>query len=260
MHRAGWLHGLWLIRARLAPVTTSLAALVVAMVGIGVSLTASAEPADLGSISVADTVSDVGVSDVRVTDAGGLTGEQGAAAGSTAKSQPRDTLGGPPSSVVHAARRELITSTSSPQRVSVATVGLDARVDARGVRPDGLMDIPDDGDRVGWYRYGSAPGEGSGSVVLAGHVDTQEGLGVMAALREVPLDAIVKVELADGSVLAYEVVGRETIAKDDLPTGAIFDRAGPERLTLITCGGPWRSAESSYRDNIVVVATPVGQH
>ena len=95
--------------------------------------------------------------------------------------------------------------------------------------------------------------------MLAGHVDTAEGLGAMAALREVSLGARVEVEMSDGSLITYEVMGRETIAKDELPSDDIFDRSGPARLTLITCGGPWRASESSYRDNVVVVATPVNQ-
>ncbi len=146
---------------------------------------------------------------------------------------------------------------SVPVRLRVEDVALDAPLDATGVRDDGLMQIPDDGDRAGWYRYGPAPGVGKGSVVLAGHVDTKEGPGAMAALRDVDLGALVSVDMADGTKATYEIIGRETIAKDDLPTAEIFDRSGPERLTLITCGGPWRSEASSYRDNVVVVATPV---
>lgn len=127
------------------------------------------------------------------------------------------------------------------------------------MRADGLMQIPDDGSRVGWYRNGPAAGAAVGSVVLAGHVDTAEGLAVTTSLRAVPLESRVEAELADGSVLAYEVVGRRTVPKDDLPLDELFDRDGPARLTLITCGGPWRPEASSYRDNVVVVARPLVQ-
>ncbi len=144
-----------------------------------------------------------------------------------------------------------------PVRLRVPSVDLDAPLDQVGVRDDGLMEIPDDGDRAGWYRYGPAPGDDEGSAVLAGHVDTQEGLGAMAALMDVPLDAEVEVEMDDGSVLGYRVIGRETIEKDELPVEELFDRSGPARLTLVTCGGPWRYEASSYRDNVVVVAVPV---
>lgn len=146
---------------------------------------------------------------------------------------------------------------SAPVRLRVPSVDLDAPLDQVGVRDDGLMEIPDDGDRAGWYRYGPTPGDEEGSAVLAGHVDTQEGLGAMAALMDVPMDAEVEVEMDDGSVLRYRVIGRETIEKDELPVDELFDRSGPARLTLVTCGGPWRYEASSYRDNVVVVAVPV---
>jgi len=146
-----------------------------------------------------------------------------------------------------------------PARLRIPSVDLSAPVKPTGVRKDGLMQIPDDGDRVGWYRYGAAPQSGSGSVVLAGHVDTDEGLGVMAALADVKKGARVDVELADGTVARYTVIGRRTVSKKMLPADTIFERGGPERLTLITCGGPWRSEQDSYRDNVVVVATPAGQ-
>ena len=79
----------------------------------------------------------------------------------------------------------------------------------------------------------------------------------MASMMNVSVDAEVEVEMDDGSVLRYRVIGRETIEKDELPVEELFDRSGPARLTLVTCGGPWRSEASSYRDNVVVVAVPV---
>ncbi len=258
MHRAGWARGLWLIRVRVAVLMASLAAVVFATV----SLTAAAEPVDIGTIDIADATfvpsesSGQRPTSGRVDDPASheldpdLTAlEERAAAGPTVPDVPRTS----------ARLSEVQVGEISPVRLRVESVGLDAPLDATGVRDDGLMEIPDDGDRAGWYRYGATPGSDVGSAVLAGHVDTAEGLGAMAALREVSLGALVEVEMSDGSLLTYEVQGRETVAKDDLPSDDIFDRGGAERLTLITCGGPWRASESSYRDNVVVVATPVNQ-
>lgn len=269
MHRAGWVRGLWLIRARLALLVASLVAVVVATV----SLTAAGEPQDIGSIDVrgdatagatympSDTENQRPtsgqVADRVAPDTGNVEDGQDAeamevssgATGFTVPDVPRTSA-----QLSDTHRAEVI-----PARLRVETVNLDAPLDATGVRDDGLMEIPDDGTRAGWYQYGANAGSGSGSVVLAGHVDTQEGLGAMAALREVSVGALVEVEMADGSVITYEVKGRETIAKNELPSDEIFARTGPERLTLITCGGPWRASESSYRDNVVVVATPVDQ-
>ena len=42
-----------------------------------------------------------------------------------------------------------------------------------------------------------------------------------------------------------------------LPVDRIFARDVPHRLTVVTCGGPFQPALSSYRDNVVVVAEPI---
>ncbi len=145
----------------------------------------------------------------------------------------------------------------APVRLSVPALGVDTAVDAVGVEPDGQMTIPAEVDRVGWYRFGPAPGD-DGSAVLAGHVDDREqGLGAMAPLREAEVGAEVYVTDAAGATSRWRVVSREVISKQVLPLDRLFARDGPPRLTLITCGGPFLPEFASYRDNVVVVAEPV---
>ena len=146
----------------------------------------------------------------------------------------------------------------APVRIAAPALGVDARVVPAGVRADGQMDIPENVDRVGWYRFGPAPGE-PGSAVLAGHVDdVEQGLGVLARLRTAePGDEIVVTDAA-GTTTRWRVAAREVISKQVLPLEQLFRRDGPPRLTLITCGGPFLPEYRSYRDNVVVVAEPVG--
>jgi sortase (surface protein transpeptidase) len=134
---------------------------------------------------------------------------------------------------------------------------VDTAIDSVGVQPDGQMLLPDDVDRVGWYRFGPAPGAG-GSAVLAGHVDDREqGLGAMAAFREAEVGQEVQVTDGAGTTTRWRVVSRELIEKQVLPLDRLFARDGPARLTLITCGGPFLPEFGSYRDNVVVVAEPL---
>jgi hypothetical protein len=145
----------------------------------------------------------------------------------------------------------------APVRLSVPARGVDAAVDAVGVEADGLMTVPAEVDRVGWYRFGPAPGE-EGSAVLAGHVDSREqGLGAMAPLGQAaPGDEVVVTDAA-GATTTWRIVTREPIQKQVLPVDRLFARTGPPRLTLITCGGPFLPEYGSYRDNLVVVAERV---
>ncbi|QXG74488.1 class F sortase [Modestobacter sp. L9-4] len=144
-----------------------------------------------------------------------------------------------------------------PVRLSVPARGIDAPVDPVGVEPAGEMTLPEDVDRVGWYRFGPTPGAAEGAAVVAGHVDdAEQGLGALAPLRETQPGDEVVVEAADGSTTRWTVTSRETIDKPGVPLGDLFARTGAPRLVLITCGGPFDAELRSYRDNVVVVAEP----
>ncbi|MGY1635314.1 sortase domain-bontaining protein [Geodermatophilus sp. SYSU D00742] len=143
-----------------------------------------------------------------------------------------------------------------PVALAVPSAGIEAPVDAVGVDDDGQMALPGDVDRVGWYRFGPAPGAG-GSAVLAGHVDdVEQGLGVLAPLRDTAAGAEVLVTDAAGTVSRWRVVSRDTVEKEALALDRLFTRDGPSRLVLVTCGGPFVPELRSYRDNVVVVAEP----
>ncbi len=149
------------------------------------------------------------------------------------------------------------TTTPGPVRLEVPARGVAAAVDPVGVEPDGQMTIPAEVDRVGWYRFGPAPGAG-GSAVIAGHVDSRtQGLGAMAPLRGAAPGDEVLVTDTGGTTTRWRVVSRELIEKRALPLDALFRRDGPPRLVLLTCGGPFLAELGSYRDNVVVVAEPL---
>jgi hypothetical protein len=151
-----------------------------------------------------------------------------------------------------------VAEVPSPVRLAVPTLDMDAPVDAVGVTPDGQMSLPDDVARVGWYRFGPAPGQ-AGSAVLAGHVDSRaQGLGALAPLREATPGDEVQVTDGAGALTRWRVVGRELVEKPAVPLSSLFSRTGPPRLVLITCGGPFLPELRSYRDNVVVVAEPLG--
>jgi hypothetical protein len=144
-----------------------------------------------------------------------------------------------------------------PVRLELPTLGVTAPVDPVGVADDGQMALPDDVGRVGWYRFGPAPGD-PGNAVIAGHVDDREqGRGVLFDLRDVaPGDQFVVTD-AEGQPTRWQVVSRELVHKQALPLDRIFARNGPARLVVVTCGGPFLPEFRSYRDNVVVVAEPV---
>ncbi|BCJ73736.1 hypothetical protein CS0771_32800 [Catellatospora sp. IY07-71] len=147
---------------------------------------------------------------------------------------------------------------AGPARVRIASLGVDAPVDAVGVdAATGQLAVPDDPSRVGWYRHGPGWHTATGSIVLAGHVNTREqGRGALFRLRELaPGDAVELVATGTARRL-FVVAGVEQVPKGGSRIDPYFTREGGARLTLITCGGTYDERTGSYRDNIVVTALP----
>ena len=152
----------------------------------------------------------------------------------------------------------LTSSAPAPTRLVIPALGVDATVDGVGVQKDGAMVIPAAPTSVGWYRYGSAPGDPAGNTVIAGHVATREdGAGALAPLRGASPGCASPSPPPTATKHRYEVVGRERIVKKALPVDEIFAREGNPLLVLITCGGEYLPELRSHRDNVVVTAVPV---
>lgn len=180
-----------------------------------------------------------------------------AATSPPARPAPAASAGGIPRPGRASAALTLPEERLQPVRLTVPAVGLDVQLDAVAVAADGQMEIPDEADRAGWYRHGPAPGDDTGSVVVAAHVDTTTGPGEFLALTGVSEGDEVVVEMADGTSTAYRIVGGEQVAKTDLAADEIFRRDGNHVLRLVTCTGDWSPQTARYTDNLVISAEPL---
>jgi len=121
----------------------------------------------------------------------------------------------------------------------------------------GALGMPANIRRLGWWRDGMAPTANSGAILIAGHYDfATAGPGAFFRLPRARRGERIHVTTADGSVHVYRVVTVESYPKTALPL-SVFDRRGPPRLVLVTCGGRFDSTTKHYLDNIVVTAVPV---
>jgi hypothetical protein len=140
-------------------------------------------------------------------------------------------------------------------RLTVEAAGLAMPVRPVGVDGELRMELPDDPRVLGWYRHGPQPGEGIGSSVLAGHLDSVRfGVGPLARLRDVSPGDEIEVTRRDGSVRVYVVDRVDRYDRTRLPA-ELFARTGPERLRLVTCGGDYVPGRG-YEQNLVVTARP----
>jgi LPXTG-site transpeptidase (sortase) family protein len=100
------------------------------------------------------------------------------------------------------------------------------------------------------------PGEASGSVLIAGHVDSATaGAGAFFALKSARPGTLVEIMTSDERTKTYKVTTVKTMLKANLPTD-IWSQKGSNHLVLVTCGGPFDPATGHYRDNVVVTAVP----
>lgn len=146
---------------------------------------------------------------------------------------------------------------SAPTRVQIASLGISAPVSAVGIDiPRGVLAVPPSIHRTGWWKDGAAPGARSGSILIAGHVDSATaGAGAFFRLKDARAGTRVTVTTAAGRTYSYRVVSVRDYLKRDLPA-SVYSLRGRPRLVLVTCGGPFIQSEGHYRDNVVLVAVP----
>ena len=141
--------------------------------------------------------------------------------------------------------------------MQVPALGVDTAIIPVGVDDNGQLDIPEDVQTVGWYRFGPAPGATQGSAVLTGHVDDYlQGAGALADLGSLQPGDTVTVTDDTGMARTFSVLSREEWHKGEVPLDRLFDRGGDPRLVLITCGGSFNTSTLGYDDNIAVTAVP----
>lgn len=142
-----------------------------------------------------------------------------------------------------------------PVSVRIPAIGVDAPVDPVGLDAEGALIVPSDPARTAWYAGGPAPGK-LGPAVVVGHVDSRAGPAVFYRLDELGAGDEIIVNRADGAALSFRVTMTERYPKDEFPTEAVYGPTPEAELRLVTCGGEYDRSVRSYRDNVVVYASP----
>jgi Sortase domain len=122
--------------------------------------------------------------------------------------------------------------------------------------PSGVLQVPSNIDRAGWWDGGSRVGDPFGAIVVAAHVDSfTQGLGAFAELLNMrPGDEV----RLDSRHLrqSFRVVSAHLEPKSSLATDSrVFGADGQYRLVLLTCGGSYDPSHGGYQDNMVIIAS-----
>ncbi len=156
------------------------------------------------------------------------------------------------------ARRAATAVVAEPPTLATLPSGRQVPVRAVGTTATGLLDVPDDIDRAGWWRGGSRLGDPFGTTVVASHVDSRtQGLGPFAELLTVARGTRITLESAH-LTHTFEVRSRRLVPQGSLVREAwIFDASGERRLILVTCAPPYDAAHGGYQNLAVITAVPV---
>jgi sortase (surface protein transpeptidase) len=144
-----------------------------------------------------------------------------------------------------------------PVRLAIPKLRVDAPITALRVLPTGEMEVPGDGEHVGWYEESARPGY-VGNFVSAAHVDWAGRPGVFWGLGDLrPGDPIVVTD-AEGQRHTYIVEWNRAIRPQDAP---LLDLVGPSHdaiMTLITCTGNFNRVTRDYDHRQIVRARLAG--
>lgn len=150
------------------------------------------------------------------------------------------------------------TKVPSPRRLAVPALGIDTKIYSSGLDKYRNVQIPEDINKVGWYRYGVPPGVNRGAAVIVGHRDGRGyRKGAFYNLGTLNPGQVITVTTSRKQELKYRITKVRSILKKRLPFDRIFAVDGRHRLVLISCGGAYIRSKGGYQDNVVVTAEPL---
>jgi sortase (surface protein transpeptidase) len=146
-------------------------------------------------------------------------------------------------------------SVAVPVRVRIPAIRVESTLERVSRAADGTMEQPSGGKAAAWYAQGPRPGQ-PGPAVIIGHVDWDKAPAVFFLLSRLRPGDTVYVDRADGTTATFRVTASKRVAKSRFPTEAVYAPSLKPSLRLVTCGGSFDYAAGSYRDNVIVFATP----
>jgi LPXTG-site transpeptidase (sortase) family protein len=141
---------------------------------------------------------------------------------------------------------------STPVRLIIGAIGVDARIEARGLDSGRNLATPNDFRDVAWYSAGPRPGQ-PGNAVINGHVNWWTGDAVFTHLSRVRAGDVVKVVRADGITMTFQVTSKHTVDAD-ARIASLFAPSTDSTITLITCSGVWNPLTQSDTRRLLVYA------
>jgi sortase A len=138
-----------------------------------------------------------------------------------------------------------------PAILQIPKLGVETQIEEVGKDEDGKMASPGNTENAGWYALGERPGE-TGSAVVAGHYDDEDGPSIFFRLGELTRGDIIRILGTDGKTYEFEVFAVERYKDEYFPIDHVFSLQTGKYLNLITCDGWFSPQEQDYSERLVV--------
>jgi len=142
---------------------------------------------------------------------------------------------------------------TTPVRLVIASIGVDAVIEARGLDANRNLATPTNFRNVAWYKLGPRPGE-AGNAIINGHVNWWTGDAVFTHLSRLKVGDQIRVVRADGVAVVFTVSAKRTVDAN-ARVASLFAPSSTSTLTLITCSGVWNPLTQSDTQRLIVSAS-----
>ena len=125
-----------------------------------------------------------------------------------------------------------IQAADKPLYLYIPSISLMANVQDVGIDKKGNMDVPPEkSSNVGWYKYGTLPGN-TGTAVFDAH-----NTAAFKKLKDVPIGEEIYVFTSSGKWLKFKVSKAKTYSMKTLTPSTLFAQTNKKQINLITCAG-----------------------
>lgn len=165
--------------------------------------------------------------------------------------RPTPTIAPPPQTEI----TPMTTSYSLPVRLIIPKLDIDTAINPVGLTPEGNMEAPSDPHQVGWYKFGSLPGN-VGSAVLAGHYGRSRNgeLSIFDQLHTLTKGDPIYAEDENGAIATFVIREIRSYRWDENVLEVFQATDEKSHLNLITCQGAWDKSRLSYSQRLIVFA------
>lgn len=154
---------------------------------------------------------------------------------------------------VEVATAQTANKASSPNRIIIPDIGVDAPIESLGLTKDNAVDVPKSLWSTAWFNQSSKPGN-KGPAMIVGHYSAY-GKAVFANLKKLGPGQKIIVTDAENKKFTFAVTKNETFHQSEVPMAKLLgDKNSKPRLEVITCGGSYIKGQRDFTDRTVITA------